>query len=87
MIIKLPNCEWRICGTDTDWQIQYPRLKKGETVYEGRYFHRSLAHSIEKAYEIALRESPEAATDLKAALAECRRVKTELLNEVKGATA
>jgi len=88
MIIKLPGCDWRIAGSGTDWQIQYPKHRKDrEDTWEGKYFHRSLAHSIEKAYEIALRESPETATDLKSMLAECRRVKTELLNAVRGVDA
>lgn len=88
MVIKLPGCDWRIRGSETDWQIEYPYTdKNGDEKWKGRYFHRSLAHSIEKAYEVALRESPETAADLKAALAECRRVKAELLDAVKGATA
>ena len=87
MVIEIQGCEWRIRGDDSQWQIEYPYEERGERRWRGKYFHRSLDHSIEKAYELMLRESPAVAKDLKSALAECRRVKTELVNAVRAAMA
>ena len=87
MVITIPGCEWRIQGSGTDWQIAYPSEVNGKLKWKPRYFYSALEWAVEKAYELMLRESPVEAKDMKAALAECRRVKTELANAVKGAMA
>ena len=87
MVIEIQGCEWRIQGSGTDWQIAYPCKDRGELKWFPKYFHRSLDSSIEKAYELMLRESPVVAKDMKSAIAECRRVKSELIGAVKAAMA
>ena len=87
MVIQLEGCEWRINGDSLQWAIEYPRMKKGESVWDGRYFYSTLEYAVEKAYELALRESPATAVDMKSALAECKRVKTALVNAVVKAVA
>ena len=86
MVIEIPGCKFRISGESCDWQVQYPGKSKGEGVWRGVYFYPTLEGAVSKAYELALRDS-EAKVDLKAALAECRRVKTSLEKAVKAAVA
>ena len=88
MIIQPPEWEgWRISGGDTDWRIEYAHKRKGEDEWRPMYFYSCLEYAVEKAYELTLRESQTAANDLKAALAECRRVKKALADEVRKAVA
>ena len=88
MIIEIPDCRFRIKGEECDWQVQYPKKRNGEQTFEGKYFYPTLDEAIAKAYELALRESGSTAdltVDLKAALAECRRVKSGLEGAVRKA--
>ena len=87
MVIEIEGCDFRISGSDTDWQVQYPWTdKKGEVQWKGRYFFPSLDFAIAKAYELALRESP-AKVDIKQASAECAKVKDALIRAVRKAVA
>ena len=87
MVIEIPGCKFRIKGTGTDWQIQYPTKErkdgKGEP-WVGKYFFGSLAYAVDKAYELALRES-DCEIDISGLPDECRKVKDSLLRAVRKA--
>lgn len=90
MIIKLPEWDnWRIEGKNLDWQIQeYSNDKKAEggKRWRGVNFWPSVEYAIAHAYERTLKECGRDFTDLESFVNECKRVKRELIAEVKKAT-
>lgn len=86
MIIKLPEwTDWRIEGSDLDWQIQkVVHRKKGDT-WEGTNFFPSLDAALSFAYERTLRESKATAVEIREVLGECEKVKARLLRAAKKA--
>ena len=86
MIVEIPGHEdWRIAGSDNDWQIQTTH-KNGKSAGEwyGTNFFGGLEYAVGFAYERILRESGDA-VDLADVPAECARAKDELLKAVRRA--
>lgn len=85
MVIEVPGCKFRIGGSGIDWQVQYPwNGKDGGTQWKGKYFFPSLEFAVAKAYELALMDKADT-VDMAEVPAECRRVKDELVAEVRKA--
>ena len=75
---------WRIAGTDMDWQIQrQTKSGKRKGDWYATNYYSSLEFAMEKAYEMTLRDSKAFASEFLDALEECRRVKRELVSEVR----
>jgi len=84
MIIQLPEWDgWRIEGADLDWQIQKAVHRKSGDTWEGTNFYPSLEAAIGAVYERTLRESPKTAVDIREVLAECEKVKLQLVKAVR----
>ena len=86
MIIQLPEWnDWRIEGSDNDWQIQtLVHRGRGDSWDATNYFP-SLAYAISHAYEKALRASKKRAETMDQVLIECNRVKDGLVEAVEKA--
>lgn len=84
MIVTFEDCNFRINGVGTDWQIQYRQKRNGEEFWNGRYFFPSLDFAISKAYELMLIKSS-ATVDVQGAVEECKRVKDALVKAVRRA--
>lgn len=81
MVIEIPGCKFRIKGSGTDWQVQFPVKERKDGSgdgFAGRYYYPTLDSAIAKCYELALRCS-DAKVELKGAADECRKVKEELV--------
>ena len=83
-VVQLPEWgDWRVAGSDMDWQVQVLKRRKRGDEWEGVNFFPSLEFAIGKAYEKALRESGKEIASADGLVAECRRVKDELVAAVK----
>ena len=88
MIIQLPEWkDWRIAGSNLDWQIQKVVHKKQGDVWEATNFFPNLESAIGYAYERTLRESPKSIAMIREVHIECERTKSHMLKAVKKAVA
>ena len=85
MLLSINN-EWRIASTEHCWILQRARVTdKGETVWQNKAYHATLADLLPVLGEKALRHSD--ATTLAAALAELEVLASAVRVAIQGALA
>lgn len=85
-VIQLPEWDgWRIAGNDREWQIQRRSEGRNGVEWRGTNYWPSIEYAVGFAYERTLRELGEEFESLDLFVAECRRVKDELVKAVRKA--